>query len=580
MSRFRFVALLVPLLAVTSISAVGCESEEPAQTKFESSDVTDTNGPTVAKGAASEVWSADNAWADTATVAAKKAGLAWEENSGLNWEEKFGRWVGGLEPIDTDHGKTFRLTTPHGNKTLPAPTLECAEVAYFLRATFASWYHLPFFMKGWDSAAKKPVFAGHFGFVYADGAIAKTFPGFKNAYKDYEKTWKAGDAWPTDTKLQGRHLGDDDRLIFEIEGVDDPGAGAYFDQVFLNKRTGHFMRLLLLYFGSANLADAANMFHVQADSTDAGDVLVERWQKRGIGHTLPVLRVESPLEGKLAITLISGSMPRRIPRWDEPLSGRRYFTLDETGGRGEASDGTPFAELGGGIRRWRTAVLSGGRWKNVVIATDKAAAIENSDLESIAARPERFDEILISGTVEEQVATIQNRLEQSREHLHNSPASCSARTSREVAFDELRALAPQLGKTADQVEAENRTLEDYVFGELEYTASKSCCWNTTTPKMAEIVLDYARAEQDQAKADGVCVEPTVFKSRTDGYALWQAHATTLGLGSEWKNWSEDEPCEQRIVAEDTAAAFDGTLFCALPTADDATPDGTEENTDT
>ena len=94
--------------------------------------------------------------------------------------------------------------------------------------------------------------------------------------------------------------------------------------------------------------------------------------------------------------------------------------------------------------------------------------------------------------------------------------------------------------------------------------SKTCCWNTTTTKMADVVLDYARAEQDQAKADGLCVEPTVFKSRTDGYALWQAHATSMGLGSEWKAWSEDEPCQQRSVAEDTAAAFKGTLFCSLP----------------
>lgn len=573
MNRIRFALLVAPLLAVMSLGTVGCESEDEAPTKFESSDVTDTSGPTVAKGAASEVWSADNAWADKDTAAAKKAGIAWEENSGLTWEEKFDLWMNTLEPIDTDKGKTFRLKTPYGDKTLPAPTLECAEVAMFLRATFSAWHHLPFFLKGWDSEAKKPVFAGHFGFVYADGSIAKSFPAFKSSYKDHEKTWKVGDAWPKDAKLRQRHLGDDDTLVFEVEGEEDPGAGVYFDEIFLNKRDGYFMRLLLLYFGSANLADGANMFHVQADAAQGGDVLLERWQTRGIGHTLPLLKVESPLEGKLAITIASGSMPRRIPRWDEPLVGRRYFTADETGGVGEASDGTPYAKLGGGLRRWRTAVFKGGRWINAVAEENKAAAIEDADLESISARPAKFDEILVSGTVEEQVATIKQRLDQSREHLHNYPASCSARTNREVAFTELRDLAPRLGKTADELESEYRSLEDYVFAELEYTASKTCCWNSSTSKMADVVLDYARAEQDQAKADGVCVEPTVFKSRTDGYALWQAHATSMGLGSEWVAWSEDEPCTQRAVAEDTAMAFKGTLFCSLASNE------TEEETD-
>jgi hypothetical protein len=580
MSRVRFALLLAPLLAVMTVGSVGCESGEEPTTKFDSSDVVDTNGPAVAKGAATEVWAADNAWADKETPAAKKAGIAWEENSGLTWEEKFDRWMNTLEPIDTDRGRTFRLKTPYGDKTLPAPTLECAEVAMFLRATFASWHNLPFFLKGWDSNAKKPVFAGHFGFVYADGTKANTFPSFKNAYKDHQKTWKVGDAWPKDATLRSRHLGDDDTLVFEVEGEDEPGAGVYFDEIFLNKRVGYFARLLLLYFGSANLADGANMFHVEADAAQGGDVLIERWQKKGIGHVLPLLKVESPLEGKLAITIASGSMPRRIPRWDEPLTGRRYFTDNYTGGVGEASDGTPYAKLGGGLRRWRTAVLKGGRWVNAVSAESQADAIEDSDLEGISSRPARFDEILVSGTVEEQVAAITQRIAQSREHLRSYPASCSARTNREIAFTELRGIASRLGKTEVELEAEYRTVEDFVFAELEYTASKTCCWNSSTAKMAEVVLDYARVEQDQAEADGVCVEPTVFAAREDGYALWQAHATSMGLGSEWKAWSEDEPCEQRAVVADTATELKGTAYCALPEVGGDTTDDQTDGDDT
>lgn len=561
MSRSSKLSALALLMSLVT-TAVGCEPEEETPAKFESQDVTDSNGPKVAKGAASEVWSVDNAWSDKDTSSARKAGLAWGENSGLTWEEKYDLWISTLEPIDTDAGKTFRLKTPYGDKTLPAPTLECAEVAYMLRASFASWYHLPFFVKGWDSTAKKPVYAGHFGFVYGDGAIPKSFPAFKGKYKDHEKSWTAGSAWPSDSVLRGRRLGDDDTLVFTGPDGEELGAGAYFDELYLNKRAGHFMRLLLLYFGSINLADGANMFHVEAEETAAGDVLLKRWQKRGIGHTLPVLRVEAPIEGKLAITVASGSMPRRIPRWDEPLGARPYFVAQYAGGEGEDAEGNPYARLGGGIRRWRSAVLRGGRWVNEVPAADREDAIEDSDLEAIAARPARFDEILITGTPEEQVASITQRLEQARQHLRKYPASCSARTNRETALTELRALAPSLGKTAEQVDDETRSLEDYVFAELDYPQSKTCCWNSTTAAMADIVLEYAKAEQDEAAAEGICKEPTIFRSQTDGYALWKAHATKLGRGSEWADWSEDEPCEQRSVGQDTQAAFAGAPFCA------------------
>src|SRR5262245_20874124 len=36
-----------------------------------------------------QVWEIRNQWEDRATTEAKKAGLAWGENSGLNWNEKY-----------------------------------------------------------------------------------------------------------------------------------------------------------------------------------------------------------------------------------------------------------------------------------------------------------------------------------------------------------------------------------------------------------------------------------------------------------------------------------------------------------
>jgi hypothetical protein len=553
---------IVWLLVFATLALLGCEED----TKFEASNQTDTTGPVIKKGAPWEVWSVENAWTDKDTPAAKKAGVAWEANSGLTWEEKFDKWVASLEtmPDANGFGTTISLTTPYDGKKLPGPTLECAEVALLLRVTFASWYKLPFFLRGWDAENKQAIFAGHFGFVLSDGTGVAKFPRFKEAYKDHESAWKAGDAWPQDAVLRGRRLGSDDTLAW-VKGPngEDVGAGYYFDEVFLNKRVGHFMRLVLLYFGSVNLADGSNMFHVAPEATNAGDVLLERWQKKGIGHTIPVLRVTSPIEGKLAIEVISGSMPRRQPRYEDAMQARRYFTLRETGGEGEASDGTPYAKLGGGIRRWRTATAKGGRWVNDVSPADKSVAIADSDTAAIAARPAKFDEILLSGTPEEQEAALVATIESARRHLAEHPASCSARENRENAFKALYALGPSLSLDKAQIDAKYRVIEDYAFAPLVYEQSKTCCWNSTTAKMGEIVLDYARVEKEKADAEGVCREPTVFRFREDGYAVWKEHAKSLGREADWIEWSEDEPCAQRDVAQDTLQTFDASAFCSL-----------------
>lgn len=551
---------LILLLFLTL--ALGCSEDE----KFEASDQTDTSGPVVRSGAPWEVWAAENAWSDKDTPAAKKPGVAWGENSGLTWEEKFDAWVATMEtmPAASGWGNTVSIKTPFGDKKLPSPTLECAEVAIFLRVAFASWYKLPFYLRAWDPETKSTIFAGHFGFVDASGNGVGKFPRFKEKYKDYEKSWAVGDDWPSDEVLRMRRLGDNDTVTF-LTGPngEEVGAGAYFDEIFLNKRAGHFMRLILLYFGSVNLADGSNMFHVAAEATQPGDVLLERWQKQGIGHTIPIVKVTSPIEGKLAIDVMSGSMPRRQPRYEDAMEGRRYFTLDQTGGVGSASDGTPYAKLGGGIRRWRTAVKSNGKWVNSVSKADEPVRISDGDLEAISARPARFDEILLSGSPEEQEAAFVATIANARHHLSEHPASCSARETREKAFEGLYALAPQLDTTKEALDKKHRVLDDYVFAPLTYTESKTCCWNSTTPQMAEIIVDYARVEKEAAEAEGVCREATAFRSLADGYETWRAHAQKLGREAEWLAWTEDEPCAQRDVAEDALATFGAAPYCSL-----------------
>jgi hypothetical protein len=568
MNRFLRLALaslvlFAPACAVSSGEGDG-ELEGPLDQVPEAIGESMT-GPVAAPGAASEVWSVTNAWMDKSTPEAKKAGIAWDAGSGLTWEEKYARWIGSMKKIPSDRGwgESFEIPTPYGARTLHAPTLECAEVALLLRVTFASWYHLPFYLTGWDAASKRSLYAGHFGFVYSDGSIAKGFPAFKTRYKDFEKTWKEGQSWPKDAALRSLHLGSDDGVPFLEPGA---GAGAYFDELFLNKRVGYFARLLLLYFGSVNLADPANTIHIKPEATSAGDVLLERWQKKGIGHTIPVLHVEPTAGEHFAIDVASGSMPRRQPVWEGPEQSRWSFTNPMTGGRGQDSEGNPYAKLGGGIRRWRTPVLRGGRWNNEISTLDKGVYIPHTDLAAIEARPERFAVLLSEGTPEEQRAALVARIEAARLHLRAHPASCSARANREDAFEKLYVLSRrEFGMDKAAVDAAYRTLEDAVFADLTYDKSKTCCWNTTTAAMGDIVLEYAKAEQAAAAAKQMCANPTVFKASGggDGYSTWANYAKTVGRASDWRAWSEDEPCPQRAVAEDTLSGRAGVPWCSI-----------------
>lgn len=517
------------------------------------------SGPMGISGSPTEVWSIKNQWADRDTANAKLAGVSWAANSGLSWEEKYRKWVASFGKTDgASWGKTIQIPTPYG-KTVGAPVLECAETAMFLRITFASWYHLPFYLEGWDSKGKQRMFAGHFGFVNASGARISPFPWFKTAYQDKEASWQAGQPWPSDAALRKMHLGGDDAVTQLEPGA---GAGAYFDDLFLNKRAGYFARLALVYFGSANLADGANMVHIKPESIQPGDVLLERWQKSGIGHTIPVVAV-TPVGSQLAVSVISGSMPRRQPLFEGPSAAKHYFTSEEMGGPGTAWDGNPYAKLGGGLRRFRTPVLKGGRWFSEVPKGSEAAYIPDADLAAIAARPEAFESLLSSGDPAARRKAALEVIEGARLHLRAHPSSCSAREKREDGFAMLYEVEGEAGRSTDEVDADYRKTEDYVFAPLSYNDSKTCCWNSTTAEMGDIILDFAKKEQDKAAAQGVCVGPTVFKSRADGYQLWKKHADSLGKGAQWKTWSADESCPQANVAEDKLGATEATAWCAI-----------------
>lgn len=508
------------------------------------------------------VWEVTNAWEDTATAAAKKAGVAWEADSGLDWNAKYALWVDSMPKVDSQsYFKTYEMRTPYG-KTLPAPAVECAETMIFLRATFASWYHLPFFLEATDGRGNR-LYLGHFGFRTANGKYANS-PDFKTNYKDFSNLadrWEA-EGWPTDSRLRGRKLGgsQDDFQPALFEGA---RAGAYFDELFLNKRVGYFMIFALSYFGSMNLADPKNTFNLKPEAIRAGDGLIERWQRRGIGHTLVVKHVEKQSEDAFQVELVSGSMPRRQGKWESASASKGSFTNEYTGSLGTNWDGEIYAKLGGGLKRWRSAKLVNGRWTNVVVAADQGSFIDAGDAQLIGERVETFDRILREVPPEEKREVLRMKIADARLHLERYPASCSARENREKAFSELYDLESEhFGRTHKDVDLDNRTLADFVFAELVYVKSKTCCWNSTTSAMYEIAMLKAAKDIEDHSANE-CREPTVFMNTANGYDAFRTFAEELGRGDEWVEWSEDELCTQRDVRDDTQAEHEGTPWCEI-----------------
>lgn len=503
------------------------------------------------------VWKVTRDWADTDP----KAGMAWGENSGLSWDQKYEAWIESMEKIDSSgYGETFQMITPYG-KSLPAPAIECAETALFLRATFASWYGLPFYVTASDRDGR--IYLGHFGFRRADGSRYRNTPNFKTSYKDYSDradTW-ASDGWPQDSKLRTRKLGGSQDDFQPFLG-DDARAGTYFDELYLNKRTGYFMVFLLSYFGSVNLASPANLYNLKPEAIRAGDVLVKRYQRTGIGHVYVVKHTDR-LEDSLEAELVSGSMPRRQPKWESAGASKDALTGQEGGGAEENYDGDAYAKFGGGIKRWRTPVASGGFWRNVVPASDADTFVDASDLAAIGARPARFEQIL--GQVEPSVKReiLLQQINDAREHLRRYPASCSARTRREDAFSKLYDLEDEHFNTRRAiVDSQYRLLEDYALPELVYQESKTCCWNSSNADMFEIIM--LKAQNDiQGHSNDECVMPEPFMNKDGGYAVFKEFAESIGRGDEWRAWSEDESCPPANVQNDTQESHDWTPWCEV-----------------
>ena len=98
-----------------------------------------------------------------------------------------------------------------------------------------------------------------------------------------------------------------------------------------------------------------------------------------------------------------------------------------------------------------------------------------------------------------------------------------------------------------------RAEEDYVFAELEYTESKTCCWNSSTGDMFDIAMQVNAKLQEEAAA---CLPPVVFKATDGGYEVFADHNRAL-----WIPWSADEHCPQQDTQNDVEVAHDWVNYC-------------------
>ena len=385
-------------LALAATLAIACGGEapdEPADEDFAEL----TPGPRLGKGdnigiaglpvggnyGQTQAWEVENQWEDTDTPNAREAGIAWPADSGLTWDEKYGKWVESLGVADGISGSTFEVVNPWG-KAVQAAKLDCADVALTMRASFAAWYNLPFYVTSFDG--NTPVYFGHFGIRTASGRW-KNMPRFSVHYDDFSDLGADALAdWPRDEGLRKLGVQSGDEQPFLGEGA---RTGAWLDEIHLNKRAARFIRLMLIFNGSANLADGRNTYNLVPEAIREGDVNLHRWQKHGIGHTMLTMEVDEVDGGQIDVRLAEGSLPPIQPHLLDATGSALRLTNAESGG---ADDFDDYAPNNGGLKRFRVAKNMGGKWTNTWMAEDEASWVDSDDLDAMRERPDTFKGLL------------------------------------------------------------------------------------------------------------------------------------------------------------------------------------------
>ncbi|MEP6859783.1 MAG: hypothetical protein ABJE66_04130 [Deltaproteobacteria bacterium] len=508
----------------------------------------------------SAAWVVKNQWEDTNTADAKLAGMAWPANSGLDWDQKFSAWVGSFQQIPSIDTwfKTVTISTPFG-KSVPGPKIDCADLAILLRVSFAAWYHLPIYLVGYDGNTR--VYFGHFGVRTAAGPW-KDAPLFAQ-YKDYSTETPAqyGASWPKDTVLRGRGISAGDELPFLGAGARE---GAFLDEIHLNKRAARLVLFTQAYLGSHNMVDSQNTYNLVPESVRTGDVLMFARSTKVDGHTTIVTRADHIDAGRMQIESIYGNDPPAQPAWQDPGSSRSLFTDNEGGGpvlNTPYGGTTLYSHLNGGLKRFRVAKIKNGKWFNTWMNADEASWINDTDYAKIGARIATFTALLADGDPAVQRDQLLSVIAEKRAYLQDHPSSCAARTGREDAFTSLYGLMEdKFGMDHTAVDNLYRTsIEDYIFQPLDYSKSRTCCWNHTTNKMYAVIAAYVGSLQM-----GNCATPPVFMLKSNSYDPFASYATTTGHGTDWVPWTQDEDCAAAGATDDVVIPVPNlTPWCSL-----------------
>ena len=99
----------------------------------------------------------------------------------------------------------------------------------------------------------------------------------------------------------------------------------------------------------------------------------DRYQRRDAAWSLALQQAQRD-DGKFEVELISGTMPPRQALWEDSISSKRYFQMQEMGGNETNSDGHTYASLGGGLKRWRVAKNVSGVWVNRTMPQSASSA--------------------------------------------------------------------------------------------------------------------------------------------------------------------------------------------------------------
>lgn len=452
------------------------------------------------------VWEPTRKWTDIAP-------------NGETWEDYYSTWLAGIQYEDSGwRGEEVQYTLADGT-VVPAPSLECADTAMFLRFLYAQQFELPMVMYGGNE-----VF-GHFGW-------ADRYGNRKRSYTQYALDAPRG----SDPYLQGvnRYLPED----LQEYPYEDATIGEYLDAVLKNKRFGVFMQDLWNMYYSGNVADRRNTYYIKPEAISAGDLQLHRshpWD--GIGHTITIQNVERLNENLLSVDLIQSYMPTH------PWVSDGYSELTHY---------SPDPENLSGLRRWRRPELRNGRW---YLESDPAAGQSDSEVEN---NPERFEE-LFDVNVEDQLNALLETINANRQGLYDNPNSCRRREDREEAFDSLYELyrsepelyeplgftsEPTLDEVRPEVDRLHRVIDDFIWGLMSYEASWVCHWNPSDTTVNNSMYDATVAYNQQVALAASCDALRVFRSEnvdeydgSDGFDDLAAWARDNGY--QWDDYDLD-----------------------------------------